>query len=220
MISRRAMLMTALASGLGGCIQSPVVVNAFEVARSEIFGYPDAPLSRQQISAIPLATMAARVGRGPEAILILGRVQGREQHWISGIDRSVLVLRGGRVVKTFGFPENLRQTTDLADDPVNRLLHKLDKPLNYVRQMDLEKHTRNVVTVDSILEPVGTRKIVIREIEFDTLLVRETNQARGVQWSFENLYWVDPGDGFIWKSQQYVARSFPPVNYEILKPPS
>lgn len=212
-------MMTALASALSGCIQSPVVVNAFNVARSEIFGYPDAPLTRAQISSIPLATMAARVGRGPQAILVLGRVNGREQHWISGVDRSVLVLRGGRVVQTFGFPENLRETTDLGDDPVNRLLHKMDRPTSYTRQMDLESSGRRVLTVDSVLEPLGSRKIVVREIEFDTLLIRETNRARDVQWTFENFYWVDSGDGFVWKSEQYIARSFPPVKFEILKPP-
>lgn len=220
MISRRAILMTTLATGLAGCIKSPVVVNAYNVARNEIFGYPDAPLTREQITSIPLATMAARVGRGPQAILVLGRVQGSHQHWISGVDRSVLVLRGGRVVQTYGFPEDLRETTDLDDDPVNRLLHKIERPVRHIRQMDLERNGRSVVTVDSLLEPVGARRITIRDIEFDTLLVRETNHGRNVQWAFENLYWVDPGDGFVWKSQQHVARSFPPVYFEILKPPS
>ena len=215
------MLLTAIATGLTGCIQSPVVSNAFKVARSEIFGYPDLPISRSEISAIPQATMSARIGRGPQALLILGQVQGREQHWISGIDRSVLVLRGGRVVRTYGFPENLRGTVDLLDDPVNRLLHKLTAPVSHVREVELagDHDGRSNLTVESVFEPQGARKITIREIEFDTMLIREVNDARSVQWTYENYYWVDPGDGFVWKSQQYIARSFPAVNFEILKPP-
>ena len=220
MLSRRNILAVTAAAGLAGCIRSPVLVNAFEAFRSEIFGYPDLPINRDQISAIPQATMAARIGRGPEALLILGRVQGREQHWISGLDRSVLVLREGRVVQTYGFPENLRGTVDMKDDPVHRLLHKLDRPVEHLRQVDLEGTERATIMIESVLVPMGRREIAIREITFDTLLIRETNDARGVSWSFDNYYWVDPGDGFVWKSEQYIARIFDPVRFEILKPPS
>ena len=89
--------------------------NAASVFKTQIFGHPDLPLTRDGISKLPYASMVARVGRGPQAVLILARVEGEDQHWISGADRSVLVLRGGRIVKTFGFPENLKDTRSNAE---------------------------------------------------------------------------------------------------------
>jgi hypothetical protein len=196
------------------------VKNAASVFKTQIFGHPDLPLTRDGISKLPYASMVARVGRGPQAVLILARVEGEDQHWISGADRSVLVLRGGRIVKTFGFPENLKDTRSNADDPVDRLLHRIDHPVTYQRYVDLDLGPQFGMPIDSILTPLGAQKVTIVEIEFDTLKVRERSSARTVDWKFENTYWVDPGDGFVWKSTQHIARSFPPVHFEILKPPS
>jgi hypothetical protein len=205
---------------LGGCINSPIIGNAFDVAKAQVFGYPDLPLRRSTIAKLPYASMTARVGEGPQALLLLARSQGDEQHWISGLDRSVLALRGGRVVKTFGFPENLKDTRADAIDPVNRLLHKLTQPVHHTRYIDLDVGPHYGLVVDSIFESLGPRKVRIVELDFDTILVREQNVVRTLNWRFENLYWVDPVDGFVWKSRQVIARGFAPVHFQILKPPA
>jgi hypothetical protein len=204
---------------LGGCITSPIIGNAFGVAKAQFFGHPDLPLRRATIAKLPYASMTARVGEGPQALLLLARKQGEEQHWISGLDRSVLALRGGRIVKTFGFPENLKNTRADRIDPVDRLLHKLKNPLRHTRYIDLDRGPHYGLVIESIFESLGPRKIRIVELDFDTILVRETNTARTLNWTFENLYWVDPDDGFVWKSQQTIARGFKPVFFQILKPP-
>ncbi len=205
---------------LGGCISSPIVGNAVDVAKAQIFGYPDLPLRRATVAKLPYASMTARVGEGPQALLLLARSQGDEQHWISGLDRSVLALRGGRVVKTFGFPENLKNTRADKIDPVDRLLHKLTQPIRHTRYIDLDLGAHFGLVIDSVFESLGPRKVRIVELDFDTILVRERNSARSLNWRFENLYWVDPVDGFVWKSRQVIARSFPAVHFEILKPPA
>ena len=164
--------------------------------------------------------MLARIGKGPQALLLLARTQGQEQHWISGIDRSVLALQGGRVVKTFGFPENLKNTRSDEIDPVDRLLHKLVAPVRHTRYIDLDVGPHYGLVVDSVFESLGPQKVNIVELDFDTILIRERNSARTLNWEFENLYWVDPADGFIWKSRQVIARTFPAVDFAILKPPA
>jgi hypothetical protein len=193
------------------------------VVKAQAFGYPDLPLQRKTIAKLPYASMSARLGRGPQALLLLARSQGGEQHWVSGLDRSVLALRGGRVVKTFGFPENLKNTRNEGSDPVNRRLHKLqpqDQPLRHTRYLDLDIGTHYGLIVDSVFHSLGPRKLRIVELDFDTILVREQNSARTLNWKFENLYWVDPADGFVWQSTQAIARSFPPVQFQVLKPPA
>ena len=135
---RRSVLFGCTSLLLGGCIKSPIVGNAFDVVKTQIFGYPDLPLQRSAVTKLPYASMTARVGSGPQALLLLARQKGDEQHWISGLDRSVLTLRGGRVVRTYGFPENLKDTRHNEIDPVNRLLHKLTEPVTHTRYIDLD----------------------------------------------------------------------------------
>ena len=218
--NRRSLLLAGAGFLLGGCTSSPAIKNAVDVAKVQIFGHPDLPLQRGTVAKLPYASMTARVGTGPQALLLLARLDGDEQHWISGIDRSVLALRGGRVVRTFGFPENLKDTRSEQIDPVDRLLHKLTEPVRHTRYIDLDLGSQFGLVIDSVFETLGPRKVRIVELDFDTILVRERNSARTVNWRFENFYWVDPGDGFVWKSRQTIARSFPPVQFEILKPPA
>ena len=218
--TRRSVLIGGTGLLLGGCITSPIIGNAFDVAKVQVFGHPDLPLRRSTVAKLPYASMTARIGDGPQALLLLARSQGEEQHWISGLDRSVLALRGGRVVKTFGFPENLKNTRADTIDPVDRLLHKVARPVHHTRYVDLDLGPHFGLVINSTFESLGPRKVRIVELDFDTILIREMNSARTLNWRFENLYWVDPVDGFVWKSRQVIARSFPPVHFEVLKPPA
>jgi len=219
-LARRSLLMGGSGLLLGGCLTSPIIGNAFGVAKAQMFGHPDLPLRRPTIAKLPYASMTARIGKGPQALLLLARSQDGEQHWVSGLDRSVLVLRGGRVVKTFGFPENLKNTRNEGDDPVNRKLHKLDQPSRHTRYLDLDRGPHYGLVIDSVFHNLGARKIRIVGLDFDTILVREENAARTLNWRFENLYWVDPADGYVWQSTQIIARSFPPVQFQVLNPPA
>ena len=216
---RRSVLFGCASLLLGGCTRSPIIGNAFGVVKTQIFGYPGLSLQRSAVTKLPYASMTARVGSGPQALLLLARQKGGEQHWISSLDRSVLTLRGGRVVRTYGFPENLKDTRHNEFDPVNRLLHKLTEPVTHTRYIDLDLGSHFGLAIDSMFESLGHRTVRIVELDFETILVREKNTARTLNWQFENLYWVDPVDGFVWKSRQVIARSFPPVHFEILKPP-
>jgi hypothetical protein len=216
-MSRRFLLTAGLGAAAAGCVESPVIRNAAQVARNAVVGNPDLPLQRATITKLPYASMTARVGKGPQALLILGRIEGPEQHWLS-TDRAAVVTRGGRVVRTFGFPENLRETRFSGEDPVDGRLHALDGPAPFTRYLDLEPERRYGVPIDSTFHTVGAEQIRIVELDFDVVQVRERNVARAIGWEFENVYWVDVGDGFVWRSRQHIARSFPPLQYDILKP--
>ena len=91
--------------------------------------------------------------------------------------------------------------------------------MTHTRYIDLDLGSHFGLVIDSMFESLGHRTVRIVELDLETILVREKNTARTLNWQFENLYWVDPVDGFVWKSRQVIARSFPPVHFEILKPP-
>lgn len=216
-MSRRFLLTAGLGAVAAGCVDSPVIKNAAQVARNAVVGNPDLPLQRTTISKLPYASMTARVGKGPQALLILGRIDRRELHWLS-TDRAAVVTRGGRVVRTFGFPENLRETRISGEDPVDGRLHALRGDETFTRYLDLDPDRRYGVPVDSTFETIGAERIRIVELDFDVIQVRERNVARVIPWQFENVYWVDVGDGFVWRSHQHIARGFPALQYDILKP--
>lgn len=215
-LPRRQFVICGLAL-LAGCTESPVVANAAKAVKFLAAGLPDAEFSREMVSKIPYASLSAKIGMGPRSLLILRRFDGAKLHWISA-DRAVLVTRHGRVVSTAGFPENLKQTISNGRDPVNRQLHLLKNPIRFYRTVDLDLEQRYGITIGSTFSVVGKRLITIAQVEIKTVLVKEYNIARGINWSFTNWYWVDIYDGFIWKSRQHIARTFPPVDLEILKP--
>ena len=150
-------------------------------------------------------------------MLVLSRYDGSDLHWISG-ERIVIATRHGRVVKTAGLSVNLSDTRAFELDPLASSPHRIEAPREFVRYVDIDENNRYSMPIHSIFETVREERITIVEIEFDTVLVRESNEAKTFSWGFENLYWVDAIDGFVWRSRQHIARSLPPVVIEVLKP--
>lgn len=202
---------------LSACLDNPVALDAVRALRGTVMGGPDLDVTRTAVTNLPYASMAARVGRGPQGLLLLSYSQGDQQVWRAASE-VVLVLRFGRLVRTAGFDEDLVSSRVLTEDPLEYGLHRLEGPREFSRTIDSEPGKRYGQPVDCRVETVGPRKITIVEIEFDTVLAREDCTARLVHWSFTNWYWVDPVDGFVWRSTQYFARSLPALEYSVLKP--
>ncbi len=217
--SRRAILASGLGFIAGGCFNAPIIFKFPSAFRYGIFGSPDFPIERAAIAKLPYATMRAKIGRGQRSLVVLGRRDGLDLHWFSA-DRVVLVTRAGRLVKTAGLPRNIRATQFTAADPVDRRLHELRAPVRTTRTVDFDDDSGFGMPIDSRFESLGPRVIAILDIDFDTVLVRERNTSRTRRWSFDNFYWVDPVDGFVWKSLQHIVRDYPPIEMEILKPAS
>jgi hypothetical protein len=218
--SRRAFVVSAAAAMTTACGISPVLKNSYEAARFLIVGQPDVPITRDRINQIPYATISAKIGKGPRSILVLYWIRGTDLHWLSA-DRATIVTRDGRVVKTAGFPDNMIDTRFSDRDPVARVLHRPDHPTELTRTVDFDQGNMFGIPIMSQFITLGPTRITIAELEVETVLVREANTTReGFSWSFENLYWVDAVDGFVWKSRQYISRNFPPVDIEVLKPAS
>tara|TARA_Y100001960_G_C14746763_1_gene866073 strand:- start:447 stop:1115 length:669 start_codon:yes stop_codon:yes gene_type:complete len=217
LVTRRNLLISSSAFALTSCGTSPVWQNAYDVVRFMTMGMPDVEITREIIDKIPYASISAKIGRGPRSILILGRYDGEDLHWLSA-DNATVITRSGRVVKTAGFPENMKATNYLGDDPVSRDLHKLSESRAFSRSIDLDKGKLYGLVLDSRFVSQGEHVITIAGINLKTILVEEITSARNLNWNFSNFYWADKIDGFVWKSVQHIARGFPPVEIEVLKP--
>jgi hypothetical protein len=182
-----------------------------------ILGETDAGISRNTVKKIPYATISAKVGKGPKSLLVLAKKERGRHFWMSA-DNAVIVTSEGRVVQTAGFPENLKNTRFIGRDPVNRRLHLSEPPIRSLREIDSEIDQRFGIPIYSKFQIEGPRDISIAQVKIKTLLVKEHNVAKTLNWDFTNYYWVDRFDGFIWKSRQKIAKSFPAIDIEVLKP--
>lgn len=199
--------LTSCGGGLG--------VDVVGAVRLTVFGSPDVPISREVVDEIPYATIAAKIGKGPRSLLVLWRTEGDDLHWLSA-DGAAIVTRGGRVVRTAGLPTTMRETIIFEADPVATGLQLDHQRTPFMREVDFA--SKGIVVMSSSFKVVRPTSINIVEIDFDTILVKEEVVAKHLNWKFTNRYWVDPADGFVWRSRQTISRDFPPIEIEVLKP--
>jgi hypothetical protein len=189
-------------------------MNAYSTARLALGGAAAVPVTKDYITNLPYASIGARIGRGQRAMLVLGRYDGADRHWISA-DRAVLVTRNGRLVRTFGVGVDLRETLGLEGDPVAAATLAFDG--THRRAVDAGLPLQYGIIVESTFEVMGRRTIEILDTSFDTLWVRERNEAQAVRWRFDNEFWFDFQSGYVWKSRQHFAPDVPPVEIEVYK---
>ena len=216
-VARRGVLLCGFGAVVSACSGSLESIS--ESMRIAFRGYEGVPITRARINTLPYASMAAKIGKGPRSLIVLGRADEGELHWFSA-DRTVLVTRYGRVVRTAGFPANIRNTRLLDDDPLPKIVSGPLSTATFRRLVDLTPTDRYGILITSSLEALGPETIEIAELHFDTEVYFETCTAREFDWSFENQYWVDPKNGLTWKSVQHIHPDIPPIELELLKPPS
>lgn len=218
---RRHLFVAVAVSALTGCSNLPTLGLVGNSA-SDIF-FPkdsDAQLTQASVAKIPYATIGVKVGRQPKALLVLSRFQQSNLHWLSA-DHVALVTNGGRLVKTAGFPADLKATFTYNSDPVlTGGLHKVVNGYRLMRAVDMQPEDRHSVRIDSIFRTDGRESIKIMGTTLDTVRVTERAAADAIDWKFENTYWVDPKSGFVWKSIQHFVPELPPAVIEVFRPAS
>ena len=215
--SRRALLTSAMGLLTAGCASNPIFRSVESVA-SRAAGMPrDLEIDRATIAKIPYATIRAKFGHGLTSLLVLDSTDGEKLNWVAS-DNTLLVTQSGRLIETFGFPEDLRHVAFAGADPLATAPQSIRAPVDYEMTYDLQTNARNVIDVASRLEPVSAETITIVGLTFKTMHLREHCRSRALKWHFHNDYWVDVYDGFVWRSKQHFARSLPPLTIDVLKP--
>lgn len=156
-----------------------------------------------QVAANPYYQMYVHTRYG-QAVLVLGNMDGDREAWY-GKQGVVIFLRHGQVVKTTGLAQNLAGLRQPADNPFTRGLQRLTAPVTYTLRADWTPGYRYDVPVTMRLIPQGSTRLTILGETHDVSLVEEHVDAPAVSWHAVNRYWVDTGNGLIWKSEQQVA---------------
>lgn len=212
-ISRRA-LMLGLAGTLGGCVASDGIV--FRHAQL-LWGATKGarPLSREDVARFQAASIAVRMGGSREVLVLLDRIAGRDYFWLS-TDRVMLVTRGGRLVQTAGFPNDLLHTTLISPDPVDGRLLAMHGQMS-LRTLDYEEYGTGLYAT-SKYRVLKKEPLSIIGSTIPTVRVRERVRMSSLKWRFTNYYWVHEQTGAVWRSRQYFHPAHPPLTMTVMRP--
>ena len=191
-----ALLLITLA--LTGC--GVVGRTSIKTMQLAVQGTPDVQPSAAEVAAKPYPQIKVN-GPNGGAVLVLGNIDAGRQAWYSS-ERSIVFLQDGLLVGTHGGSPELQQMWIEGDNPFHAL-HTLQGTVAVQRRYDLMPGYRYGIPVTGTLERLGAEPVDILGKVRTLVHVRET--LRGTQWKGENHYWVDPANGFIWKSQQMIA---------------
>lgn len=189
------------ALALGGC--TTISASSYDTVKLALHQRHPLSLTAASVDARPYFQLEAISGAG-QAVLILGGVDGPRQYWY-GQDGVILVLDHGQLVQTVGLAQNLDNVRQPAANPFTTGLQHLTGPVGYVRRDDWSPGYRYDVPVNARLVPMGTTRLTILGRVHTVLRVDETLDAPLAHYRATNHYWVDPRDGFIWKSEQQIA---------------
>lgn len=218
---RSAALALALTASLDACGNTPLL-SAAQTLRAGILGGPDLAMSRDDIAKIPYASIGVRLGRGPQAFVVLAKTNATTQQWISA-DKHLIETQNGRITKTIGFDQDITQTSFVTPDP---LQNHLDPTKTYAtdRLVDITDHTgitgdtaTDTILIRSILTCDGSQTLTILGIPTPTYRWSETTTAPDIKWSKTNKYWQDQTTKTIWKSQQNITPKTPRIEIQLLR---
>lgn len=195
-------MVAAAVGALTGC--TPLSRGAIDTLRAGFASTPELVVTRDDVMARPRYQMRLDSPFG-SAIVVLGRVEGARQFWVTSTNQ-VLVVEHGLIRRTSGFPENLDGTRVRASgsdtDPFAAGLHRIAHQFDTEREVDWMPGYRYGVSLHSHFQRVGIEEREILGERRQLLRVDERVRGEGASLDVINRYWVDPQDGFVFVSEQ------------------
>jgi hypothetical protein len=177
----------------------------------------DVRVTREQAAAVPYASMGYSIDGGNQLLLVLATDSNGELLWTSP-SHVVIVTRDGRITRTLGLPHDLASVTSpggFAPAPAAALRG----PFTSTRQEDFPQLGLYGVSLSCRARLVGRQKIDILGQAIMTNRIEETCRSQTPDWSFTDIYWLDPANGLAWRSRQHTHPKGGTVEIEIFRPP-
>jgi hypothetical protein len=195
-------LVTLLSSGC-----TTVSLGSIDTLKQAVAGGTAVHPTAASVAAQPYFQLQVSSHDG-EAVMILASVQGAWLGWY-GTDGQAVFLRHGLLVKTLGLTQNLDTLLLPQEDPFAAGLQHLQQPITYTRVMDWSPGYRYGVQAQAQLSPKAMEDVEILGTVHHLRRIDERVRSTEAGLDVTNRYWVDPVDGFIWKSRQYAAPGLP-----------
>src|SRR5882672_2955908 len=184
---------------LAGCADSDVVQVGDFVLSS--FDTSAQKIPRERVAAIPYATMGMELGPSMQALLVLGTIAQNELDWFAG-EQVFIRTRNGRVIRTAGLPYDLGGLRDLSTN--SRLGSTAAPPTVQLFSLDFPDLGVFGATAQCSLRSAGDDAVEILGSRIPTRHIIEHCTVQALRWNFDNEYWEDRMNGYIWRSSQYI----------------
>jgi hypothetical protein len=190
--------------------------SVYKAISTAVFGSEINIVTKELVNNIPYASMKLQIGKGPTGLVILESIDKDITTWVSA-DGVYLQLKNGRIQAAQGLINNLSDYRsselsfkEIIGNELNEISYRyisLDNPPVLDMKIKVQTSIKGVQSIDLISS------------QRDLILVEEEISNDFIRWKFTNQYWVDPDDGFVWKSNQQFAPNLPVFLYEITRRP-
>ncbi|MDB3975818.1 YjbF family lipoprotein [Gammaproteobacteria bacterium] len=191
---------------------APGYTQAFSSIKNIFFGYED-NIDIRVINKIPYASMLVRIGKGPPALMILESVSNNNYTWVSA-DGIYLVTNKGRIIKTSGLPNNLKDEISSFEGWDKDIYNDLE----FYSYLTFDKPVLKNLRVSSKYKKEDKQSINLASGSKYLYLVEQTISSPDIAWLEKNMFWVDDLN-YPWKSKQYISPKLPPIYLEVTKKP-
>ncbi|MBN3132412.1 YjbF family lipoprotein [Pectobacterium brasiliense] len=198
-----------------GCSQNMEQVGkTFKLA---FIGQDDTHVSAKQVANTPYASAYLKVGKAPQAFVVLAFAEQNQLKWI-GADKNMVATQHGRLVKTQGFGEDITYVDNLQQDPLTLGLLKTSTPMTWQSRVEWSQVFRGGYETTSVFQARGKETIKILDTSRELLRFDERVTVPTLNESYTNSYWLDPATGSVVQSQQYMGPDMALVTFTVLKP--
>ncbi len=200
---------------LAGCARHVTLLG--ETAKLALLGQPDVQLPTQKIEQLPYASAYLKMGKAPQAFVVLAASEQGQQKWVTA-DKNMIVTDHGRIVKTIGFGEDIVSVDNLKSDPLALGLLNSETPKQWQTKVAWAQVFRTGHVLVSQFEYKGLEQVTILETSRSLARFDEKVSVSALNHSYTNSYWVDPKNKMVIKSLQYMGPGLAQVQFTILKP--
>lgn len=198
-----------------GCSQNVEQVGkTFKLA---FFGQDDTHVTAKQVANTSYASAYLKVGSAPQAFVVLAFAEQNQLKWI-GADKNMVATQHGRVVKTQGFGEDITYVDNLQYDPLTLGLLKASTPMTWKSRIEWAQVFRGGYDMTSVFLARGKETVKILDTSRELLRFDEQVSVPALNASYTNSYWLDPANGNVVQSQQYMGPDMALVAFTVLKP--
>ena len=191
---------------------APGYVEAFRAIKNLITGVENV-IQPDVIEKIPYASILVKIGKGPEALMILENINNEDYLWVSA-DGVYLVTNNGKIIQTYGLLNNLKEKLS----PSLNWEEDIYENKEFISYNSYNPPTLNNLKVISKYSYKGKQYTELMFSNKNLNLIEEKISSNEIGWSETNFYWVDE-NSFVWKSIQNISPKLPEIHIEVTKKP-
>jgi len=178
------------------CSQIPIAYSDIPVTiYRSAFGFPEELVSQEDYDSYNYSFAKAKFGKGKTVTLILSSVDNKKFNWV-GSDGIKLVTQNGRIIQTFGLPNDMQIITDknrknIVDGDI------FFEVINFKNPVLLNANLK------SSIKFYQTENYLLHDNKISSNVFHENISITKIGWKKKNIYYLDQNHNPL-KTIQYI----------------